>query len=51
MSFKGSVVPGSPVPQLPSPSALCLPLTTFPPYNGGIREFELGETGVKGSMC
>lgn len=51
VSFKGSVVPGLPVPQLPSPSALCLPLTPLPPYKGGIREFELGEAGVKGSMC
>lgn len=51
VSFKGSVVPGSLVPQLPSPSAWSLPLTPLPPYKGGIREFELGEAGVKGSMC
>lgn len=51
VSFKGSVVPGSLVPQLPSPLALSLPLTPLPPYKGGIREFELGEAGVKGSMC
>lgn len=34
---------------LPSPSVLCLLLLMFPPNNGDIGKFKLGEIGVKGS--